>query len=105
VKYQFHWPSVGLELGTKPSDYISEAIRAKGIREVARLTGLSPTCVSMWASGKFKLPWDSAMAIMRAVDMEESMWSATIYDRMTAAEKLGWTFHPEDATTKEEREQ
>ena len=92
-------------MGTKPSDHIAEAIRAKGIREVARLTGLSPTCVSMWASGKFKLPWDSAMSIMRAVDMEESMWSATIYDRMTAAEKLGWTFRPEDATTKEEREQ
>lgn len=36
--------------------------------------------------------------------MEESMWTATIYDRMTAAEKLGWTFHPEDAKTKEERE-
>jgi len=104
VKYQFHWPSVGLDVGTLTSDEICDAIHKAGIREVARRSGLSPTTVSMWASGKSKLPWDSAMSIMRAVDMEESMWTATIYDRMTAAEKLGWTFHPEDAKNRKESE-
>ena len=105
MKFQFHWPSVGLEVGTLTSDEISDAIHKAGIREVARRSGLSPTTVSMWASGKFKLPWDSAMAIVQAVDLEEDMWLATLYERMAAAEKLGWTFHPEDAKTRKEREE
>ena len=105
MKFQFHWPSVGLEVGTLTSDEISDAIHKAGIREVARRSGLSPTTVSMWASGKFKLPWDSAMAIVQAVDLEEDMWLATFYERMAAAEKLGWTFHPEDAKTRKEREE
>ena len=104
MKFQFHWPSVGLEVGTLTSDEISDAIHKVGIREVARRSGLSPTTVSMWASGKFKLPWDSAMAIVQAVDLEEDMWLATFYERMAAAEKLGWTFHPEDAKNRKESE-
>lgn len=102
MKFQFNWPGVGLDPGTYTSDEICDAIHKAGIREVARRSGLSPTTVSMWASGKFKLPWDSAMAIVRSVDLEEAMWLDTLYDRMDAAEKLGWNFHPKDAKTRKE---
>jgi len=35
---------------------------------------------------------------------EESLWIATIYDRVDAAEKLGWDFHPQDSVKRKEQE-
>ena len=72
MKFQFNWPGVGLEPGTLTSDEDMRRHPQGRDSRVARRSGLSPTTVSMWASGKFKLPWDSAMSIVRSVDMEKT---------------------------------
>jgi transcriptional regulator with XRE-family HTH domain len=94
VKFRYKEPSVGLEVGSLPSDQIGDAIRnVKGVREVARLTGLSPTTVSQWANGKVMLPWSTAMRICDAVGHSESLWTSTLWDRVSACERLGFDFH------------
>lgn len=103
MKFTFRWPSVGLEVGTLLSDEFSDTILTKiGVREMARRCSLSPTTVSMFAAGKVKLPWPTVMGMATECGLEESLWTATIYDRMDAAEKLGWNFHPKDAKTRKE---
>jgi DNA-binding transcriptional regulator YdaS (Cro superfamily) len=87
-------PSVRLEPGKPASDSIADAARNRvGVRETARRSGLSPTAVSLWIGGRSFLPWDSAMAIAQAVGCESHLWTATLHDRIAAAEALGWDFH------------
>lgn len=94
MRFTYREPSVALDVGTMLSDLIADAIHnIKGVREVARETGLSPTIVSHWANGKVKLPWSTAMRICESVGKVEDLWTATIYDRVVAAERLGFDFH------------
>jgi len=89
------------------SDKISDAIRNTfGVREVARLTGLSPAAVSLWAAGKSMLPWSTAMRIADAVGHADEMWTATIYDRVSSCERLGFDFYDRanDAQERQRRE-
>lgn len=107
MKYKHREPSVGLDVGSFPSDYISDAIHNTfGVREVARLAGLSPAAVSEWARGKTMLPWSTVMRICKAVGKEEELWIATIYGRVEACERLGFDFHDRknDAQERDRRE-
>lgn len=59
--------------------------------------------MSLFAAGKVKLPWPRVMGMAIECGLEESLWTATIYDRMDAAEKLGWNFHPKDSVKRKEQ--
>ena len=105
MKFTFRWPSVGLEVGTLFSDEFRDTILTKiGVREMARRCSLSPTTVSLFAAGKIKLPWPTVMSMAAECGLEENLWTATIYDRVDAAEKLGWDFHPQDSVKRKEQE-
>lgn len=107
MKFKYREPGVGLEVGTMPSDLIADAIfNVVGVRETARLAGVSAAVVSEWAHAKCSLPWSTAMRISKAVGMEDSLWCATICDRVSACERLGFDFHDrlEDAQARDRRE-
>lgn len=104
MKFTFRWPSVQLEVGTLMGDEFGDAIHNKiGVREVARRCNLSPTTVSQFAAGKVKLPWPTMMRMAEECGIEEAVWLETLYDRMAAAEKLGWDFHPQDSVKRKEQ--
>lgn len=107
MKFKYREPGVRLEVGTLPSDFIADAIfNVVGVRETARLAGVSAASVSEWAHGKCVLPWSTAMRIVKAVGQEDSMWTVTLYDRVSACERLGFDFHDrlEDAQARDRRE-
>lgn len=94
MKFRYKEPSVELEPDSQPSDSIKDSIQVRiGVRETARRVGLSSTIVSQWARGRVMLPWSTAMRICDAVGHAESLWTSTLWDRVSACERLGFDFH------------
>ncbi len=91
---KFREPSVRLENGTLSSDEISTRIFNEiGVRKMAKLVGKSPTTISLFAHGKLALPLSVVLNIANECGMENSVWVGTLYARIEAAERLGFTFN------------
>lgn len=91
---KFREPSVRLENGTLSSDEISSRIFNEiGVRKMAKLVGKSPTTISRFAHGELALPLSVVLNIANECGMENSVWVGTLYARIEAAERIGFTFN------------